>query len=168
MYAFAPKRMLLYFAVYASAAYAFFWTMVKPWQDNFINGVESSFAVTLIGKLVILLNFGIQTAVMIDVERFGNFTRVAKVDQITLTCNTVLLLITNFYLVAQECYRPGVRWDLSAPDKSQNLEAWWAWQRLSVQSIRTERLVGESLAKVMTEQIVMLYILGEVAKNINT
>jgi len=158
-----PLRMILYIGIYAVVSQLFFSSMIKPWQDNFIEGAESASSVKVISKLVLLFNFGIQTLVMIDVDEAG-FNRVAQVDQTTFVWNTVLLLVTNAYVFMQDCFREGVRWDLSPPDPSTDgMAEWWEWQRTSFQSVHIEKEVGKSLVNTMTEQIMMLYVLGEVA-----
>lgn len=157
-----PLRMVGYIVIYAISAQVFYSSMIKPWQDNFIAGVESSLAVGIAGKLVIGLNFAIQTIVMIDVERWGNFKSFSEVDERTFLWNTLLLVITNAYIIMQECYRGGIRWVLAAPTEVRE-EQLWEWQRIWYQSSVVEEEIGKSLASVMMEQIMMLYVIGEVA-----
>merc|ERR1719330_1665421 len=126
-----------------------------------INEAESVQSVKLIGQVLTLFNVAIQTLVMIDCEKAG-FLLWATVDRITFLWNTFLLLVTNAYVLLQECFREGVRWNLTPPGQD-NSDAWWEWQRISFQSARIEKEVGDSLVSVMTDQIMMLYVLGEVA-----
>lgn len=156
-----PMRMLLYIGIYAAVAQTFYHSMIKPWQDNLIEGAESSNSVKVIGKIVLGFNFVIQTMVMMDVEHAG-FVRVSQIDHITFVWNAVLLLVTNAYVIMQECFREGIRWNLNPPDRAVDIEAWWEWQRTAIQSARIEKEVGDSLVGVLTDQIMMLYILGEV------
>mmetsp|Transcript_99442 Transcript_99442/g.287029 ORF Transcript_99442/g.287029 Transcript_99442/m.287029 type:complete len:1098 (+) Transcript_99442:85-3378(+) len=158
-----PIRMIIYIGLYSIVAQLFYSSMIRPWQDNLIEGAEGSGAVNLIGKIVVAFNFAIQTMVMIDVERFGKFKYLADVDQRTFLWNTLLLVITNLYLIMQECYRAGMRWDLTPPDHTKDPQAWWEWRRTWFQSTKVEGEVAERLAGLMTEQIMMLYIIGEVA-----
>eukprot|EP00429_Kryptoperidinium_foliaceum_P040957 CAMPEP_0176182236 /NCGR_PEP_ID=MMETSP0120_2-20121206/93373_1 /TAXON_ID=160619 /ORGANISM="Kryptoperidinium foliaceum, Strain CCMP 1326" /LENGTH=624 /DNA_ID=CAMNT_0017520479 /DNA_START=34 /DNA_END=1908 /DNA_ORIENTATION=- len=158
-----PIRMIIYIGLYTVAAQLFYSSMVRPWQDNLIEGAEGSGAVNLIGKLVILFNFAIQTMVMIDVEHFGKFKYLADVDQRTFLWNTLLLVITNLYLMMQECYRSSLRWNIMPPDLAKHPEAWWEWRRTWFQATKVEGEVAERLAALMSEQIMMLYIIGEVA-----
>jgi len=157
-----PLRMFVYIGIYSIVAQLFYSSMIRPWQDNFIEGAASSGAVAIVGKLVILLNFAIQTLVMVDVEH-QDFTYVSDIDQRTFLWNTLLLVITNAYVIMQECYREGMRWNLRHPSPTTDPEAWWHWQRHWFQGSRIEGEVGNSLAEVMTEQILMLYVIGEVA-----
>jgi len=161
-----PLRMVIYISIYAVAAHLFFVYMIKPWEDNFIEGGETSLGVKVGSKVVLVLNFGIQTLVMVDVER-GGFLRTAEVDKITFIWNTVLLLVTNSYVIVQEVYRDGYRWVLVPPQGCQEVarppDHCWAWLRLLFQSVATERQVGQNLVSVLTDQIMMLYVLGEAA-----
>merc|ERR1712232_521822 len=96
--------------------------------DHGIEGAESSLPVTLTSKAVLMLNFAIQTAVMMDVER-GRHCRTSLVDKITFIWNTLLLLVTNGYVVVQQVYREGMKWDINhpAPADPAKLKMWWEW-----------------------------------------
>jgi len=82
------------------------------------------------------------------------------VDQITFIWNTLLLLVTNFYVITQECFREGVRWTLEPPLDCRGF--CWEWHRRLIQSISIENEIGSNLVSVMVSQIVLLYILGEI------
>jgi len=155
-----PMRMLSYIGIYAVVAQVFWYLMIKPWQDNFIGNAGRSNVV--IHVALVLFNFGIQTIVMLDAKKAG-FVRIAHLDSTTFVWNTVLLLVTNSWILLQECSREGIRWSLVPPDPAKDLDSWWAWQRTAYQSVRIEKEVGQSLVNLMTDQIMMLYVLGEVA-----
>merc|ERR1719330_1170608 len=105
--------------------------MIRPYQRNMISGAASVQSVKLIGQVLTLFNVAIQTLVMIDCEKAG-FLLWATVDRITFLWNTFLLLVTNAFVLLQECIRD-VRWDLSPPGEKSS-DAWWEWQRTSFQS----------------------------------
>merc|ERR1719330_1096999 len=126
-----------------------------------INEAESVQSVKLIGQVLTLFNVAIQTLVMIDCEKAG-FLLTSTVNRVTFLWNTYLLLVTNAFILLQECIRDDVRWDLTPPGK-ENSEAWWEWQRTSFRSARAEKEVGDNLVGVMIDQIKMLYVFGEVA-----
>mmetsp|Transcript_45543 Transcript_45543/g.97653 ORF Transcript_45543/g.97653 Transcript_45543/m.97653 type:complete len:1025 (+) Transcript_45543:55-3129(+) len=155
-----PLRMLLYILIYTVAAQAFYSSMVEPFQANMLEGMENSLSIALVSKIVIALNFLIQTMVMVDVEKWGNLRSFSLVDQRTFLWNTLLLVITNGYILMQECWRDGIHWKLTAPVGKEELL--WDWQRIWFQSATVEQQVGKSLAATMMEQIMMLYVLGEV------
>ncbi|CAE8614232.1 unnamed protein product, partial [Polarella glacialis] len=155
-----PCRLFLYVAAYVIVAQLFYSSMILPYQDNFVEGGEDAAAVKIVGKVVLLFNVAIQTAVMIEVADSG-FVRVIRIDQWTFIWNTVLLLLTIGYAIFQQCWRAGMRFVLVAPELADE-QAWWEWRRLTFQSVQTESMVGANLAGVLTEQILMLYILGEV------
>jgi hypothetical protein len=151
--------MILYVAVYGIIAHLFFWFMIKPWEDNFIEGAESNIGVAVIGKVVLLANVVIQVLVMLDVMG-GKFMHAATVDQMTFIWNTSLLLVTNFYIMRQECFREGVRWTLAPPKDCTGF--CWEWHRQLIQSAKIESEIGQNLVSVMVSQIVALYIMGEI------
>ncbi|CAE8586333.1 unnamed protein product [Polarella glacialis] len=155
-----PRRLFLYVAAYGVVAQLFYSSMILPYQDNFVEGGEDAAAVKIVGKVVLLFNVAIQTAVMIEVADCG-FVRVIRIDQVTFIWNTILLLLSIGYGIFQQCWRAGMRFVLVAPELADE-QAWWEWRRLTFQSVQTESMVGANLAGVLTEQILMLYILGEV------
>jgi len=156
-------RMLIYLGLYGAVVRLFYVTMVNPWQDHFVDSPESVVASLLTGRLVLLLNFAMQSIVVFEVEHVG-LMRTGPIDQMTMLWATVLFLITNGYIVVQECSREGIRWSLLPPANAKKYsEEWWHWQRTSFQSTLIERSVGENLVGVMMDQITCLYVLGEVA-----
>lgn len=162
-YVFLPLRMLGYFGLFTVIAHEFYLTAVKPWQDHFVEGAESSKAVLLAGRFVLLWNFCMQSVVHVEVER-SYFIRAASIDQHAFVFNTMMFLFANGNMIRQECYREGIRWTLNPPRSTEeSSEDWWHWNRKSVESALIERSVGQNLVQIMTEQIMLLYVLGEVA-----
>eukprot|EP00930_Biecheleria_cincta_P001385 TRINITY_DN102527_c0_g1_i1.p1 TRINITY_DN102527_c0_g1~~TRINITY_DN102527_c0_g1_i1.p1 ORF type:complete len:984 (-),score=146.78 TRINITY_DN102527_c0_g1_i1:1048-3999(-) len=159
-----PNRLLnlfvrfgVYIAIYIVVEETFYRAMVSPFTSHWIEGAASDASVGVASKIVLIVNIAIQTAASMDINNAG-FLQIAKVDEYTFVWNSIMLVVTNGYLVMQECFQSIPTWDLT----DAHTEDAWAWQRLSLMSGHAEAAIGSKFGGLMTKQILTLYILGEV------
>jgi len=151
-------RQVLWIMIYMIVAQLFYSYLIKPWNVLGIEDAEHQAAgVQVVSKIVLLLNFAIQTAVMVDIED-ANFVRMSRIDMITFIWNTILLVATLGYTMAQTCHKSGFR--LHLLPRPFNEDPFYS--RDLVHAVKSEIDVVYSMKDVFIDQTLMLYILGEV------